>query len=865
MRARAHLLILLVLTLIAGLWPVWLWGWWIEDSAISFSFARNLAQGHGLVAFPGGERVEGFSNPLWVAGLALFELVGVEGFQSSRWVSVPLAAGCIPLVYQVGRRLRPDRVGIGLIAAVILASDCIFGIWTGSGLENPLFCFLLALAMWRTLVEGEEGGFPWAAVAFLGLALTRPEGIVYAAFGGFWGLVIDRAEGRSYRRTLAWFAVFWIPFGAYFAARYAYFAYPYPATYYAKMGGMEFQPYHWNARAWMYLRNYCADLQIGWLIPLFFVGVTGMRGARLGLAAAAISATGLVLLVPASFVDDELFRTARFWMLSASVVSVTLALWGRPAWRVVGLAWGLLLVGVWFSIRSSGDWMLGFRFMSLIAVPQAVLLAAGIVSVGDGARELRGRHSWGWPAKVLVLTLLACWVVPHVSYFSTYRPPVTPFGVKKRLDHYRKAKVRLQMIEPAVILDHDLGGMMWFGTDFGKIIDARGLVDVPFAMHQKRPAFTREYLLEQNPFDFCHAHASTGAVTKTLPGFRQNYIEFPGFRSGKGLHIGNYLRKDLLVSRDWPGPDHRVEFERDIVLEGYRIVSPEVGPDSGLYLEIGLSAPRAATGFRMFAFIAGPAGVLEVWDVPPGYDDWYPTRDWKNGEIFHGKFSFTLRGDLPIGEYDLGFAAIDRDGKPVELVRIAPGSEVHDPLAFMDNEVRFPGAVDIVPREEMFRLADEDIAAAVAAAEADRCQEAEEHWVRGVRHRTRNGPWRHQEHTRIANDMASCWARTAMDLLTPREQAEQIRRARLWDRDSAAVQASGAALADSLWPAAMAARDAGDHDTAFELFDCAVMADPTRSWARRYAEEARGLRFGWVAGSRERILQDELDDDEVEE
>src|SRR5689334_12756298 len=38
-----------------------LWNWYVEDSPISFSYARNLIRGEGLVASPGAERVEGYS------------------------------------------------------------------------------------------------------------------------------------------------------------------------------------------------------------------------------------------------------------------------------------------------------------------------------------------------------------------------------------------------------------------------------------------------------------------------------------------------------------------------------------------------------------------------------------------------------------------------------------------------------------------------------------------------------------------------------------------------------------------------------------------------------------------------------------
>src|SRR5262249_53479206 len=48
-----------------------LYYWFLTDDAyISFRYARNLADGYGLVFNPGFERVEGYSNLLWVLLLA---------------------------------------------------------------------------------------------------------------------------------------------------------------------------------------------------------------------------------------------------------------------------------------------------------------------------------------------------------------------------------------------------------------------------------------------------------------------------------------------------------------------------------------------------------------------------------------------------------------------------------------------------------------------------------------------------------------------------------------------------------------------------------------------------------------------------
>ena len=49
--------------------------WTPDDAFISFEYARNLAEGNGLV-FNDGERVEGFSNLLWTLLLAAVHRVG---------------------------------------------------------------------------------------------------------------------------------------------------------------------------------------------------------------------------------------------------------------------------------------------------------------------------------------------------------------------------------------------------------------------------------------------------------------------------------------------------------------------------------------------------------------------------------------------------------------------------------------------------------------------------------------------------------------------------------------------------------------------------------------------------------------------
>ncbi len=57
-----------------------------DDAMISMRYARNLAEGHGLVWNPGGERVQGFTAPLWTLYMSLWHLLPIP----ERLMSLPI-------------------------------------------------------------------------------------------------------------------------------------------------------------------------------------------------------------------------------------------------------------------------------------------------------------------------------------------------------------------------------------------------------------------------------------------------------------------------------------------------------------------------------------------------------------------------------------------------------------------------------------------------------------------------------------------------------------------------------------------------------------------------------------------------------
>lgn len=161
----------------------------VDDLFISLRYAENLASGQGAV-FNVGERVEGYSSPLWMllqaAGLAL----GVEGVLFTKLLGVASLALLFVGLYRLGR----DVMGLGAWTAILplgcLAANSYVVSWAVLGLETPLH---LALLVWTAVVlrafdlpptgGGSRGrrATITATVSMIALGLSRPESPVLLA------------------------------------------------------------------------------------------------------------------------------------------------------------------------------------------------------------------------------------------------------------------------------------------------------------------------------------------------------------------------------------------------------------------------------------------------------------------------------------------------------------------------------------------------------------------------------------------------------------------------------------------------------------------------------------------------------------
>ena len=94
----------------------------IDDAYISYRYARNLVEGHGLVFNP-GERVEGFTNLLWTLLVALGLALGSSAEFAGRSLGLLSGIGTLVATYVYARDgLAPSRAWIAAVPVAIVVS-----------------------------------------------------------------------------------------------------------------------------------------------------------------------------------------------------------------------------------------------------------------------------------------------------------------------------------------------------------------------------------------------------------------------------------------------------------------------------------------------------------------------------------------------------------------------------------------------------------------------------------------------------------------------------------------------------------------------------------------------------------------------
>lgn len=210
-----------------------------DDAYISLRYADRFANGLGLT-WTDGERVEGYTNFLWVVLTAAigscmdtFELAPrVLGYTAA-------ALGVFALFYAAGTRVKDAGVSAFCAAATLAGSNAIAA-YTGSGLEQPLVVALLAWAVVLSYPVVEDSRSDLRVVLPAGvvlglLPLTRPDALLFVVVT-LCVIVLRRPHrAAAYRAAFRVGLVSLAIVAVHLAFRRAYYGDWVPNTYHAKV------------------------------------------------------------------------------------------------------------------------------------------------------------------------------------------------------------------------------------------------------------------------------------------------------------------------------------------------------------------------------------------------------------------------------------------------------------------------------------------------------------------------------------------------------------------------------------------------------------------------------------------------------
>ncbi len=207
-----------------------------DDTFITLRYAQNAVSGKGLV-FNTGERVEGYTNFLWLLILIGAGKAGLPLVAAARVLSLAFSIGTLALLPVAARRRSAEepsenwhRALALMLPSLLLAATAPFLTWSASGSEVPLFTFLL---VWGFILARDAARPCLTFIVFALLGLVRPEGVLFYALA--WGALLA-ANPHRLRTVAQGIAVAAVLYAPYLVWKWRYFHAILPNTFYAKMG-----------------------------------------------------------------------------------------------------------------------------------------------------------------------------------------------------------------------------------------------------------------------------------------------------------------------------------------------------------------------------------------------------------------------------------------------------------------------------------------------------------------------------------------------------------------------------------------------------------------------------------------------------
>ncbi len=448
--------------------------WWlprivVDDAFISYRYARNLVEGHGLV-FNIGERVEGYSNFLWVMLTALGMKLGLEPIGWTRAMGAAAYIGTVALGIRLAFRLTRS-LWIAMAVALLLGGSTALCGSAMSGLETGLFGFLIMAALSATF----EGRLTLAST-LLGLsAITRPEGLGLCVLAVVLTAAYPAGRSRRWAETARVAIPAFLLVGGLMLFRLGYYGALMPNSVQAKSAMLPLLARAtWGERAALIFN------EPGWGYVADFIRYT----------------FGPVVVFAFIPIWIALRRTWRHSTVAEPMDAGAVRLKSLKATRqsrVIILAAAFSAMGLAVAVYNFGDWMSSFRLLTPYLAPLTILVALGIRTA---VLRLRRRAGVAWlaPARFsAALAVLLC----AVGQFQWQRPTA---GGSPDLE---LASILSESSEPALLASTDVLGRLGYYAPKAPILDMAGLTNAHIARHgTPKPPFGRNdfaYVLSCKP------------------------------------------------------------------------------------------------------------------------------------------------------------------------------------------------------------------------------------------------------------------------------------------------------------------------------------------------------------------------------
>ena len=245
-----------------------------DDAFISYRYVKNLINGDGLVFNP-GERVEGYTNFLWIILLSICAKFGLDIIVLSKILGVASGSVTLFLLYKISVLVFqkknsptsfPQSWFFALFPSLLLASNSTFAYWSISGLETVFFLMAILLSVYFYLLISNFINQRLMILFGALSTLIRPEGVLIFVILMLHKLFFKKDKLKECLFPLAGFIALLLPFLIF---KIIYYGDILPNSFYAKTGfsleyiksGLEY--------FWLFLRHY-ALWGILYVLPILF-------------------------------------------------------------------------------------------------------------------------------------------------------------------------------------------------------------------------------------------------------------------------------------------------------------------------------------------------------------------------------------------------------------------------------------------------------------------------------------------------------------------------------------------------------------------------------------------------------------------